>query len=258
VIRSAMLALAATLIASSPFATGSSSAGPAAPSTLRVVPNGVRITESFRGAPLVISAEIPIGAGAAVEIVGEARMQSLLIKGRRGGLWMNVGQVTVQGAPSLYFLMTTKNHVPSISVTGSPIGYPALFKKVEFSPANNHQEKTLFEELVKLKEHEGLFAVLPDSLQTTGGSQAAQKVQGQIRVPGNIAPGTYEVSLSVFNDGKLLERRTTRFSVKMAGLTAILLSLAHEHKMVYGLLAIVIAIATGFAMGLLFKSKGAH
>ena len=256
--RSAWLTLFSAPAIASVLAMGSAVPALAASPTLQVAPNSVRITESFRGAPLVISADIPTGAGAVVEIVGTAREERLLIKGRRGGLWMNVGEVTVRGAPSLYFLMSTKSHAPSLSDSGSPIGYPALCTKVKFTPCAEQREKTLFEQLIRLKEDEGLYGVFPSSLRTTTRSEGEQTVQGQIMAPSNIAPGTYEVMLSVFNDGKLLERRTTQFSVRMAGLTAILVSLAHHHAIVYGLLALVIAIATGFAMGLLFKGKGAH
>jgi uncharacterized membrane protein YraQ (UPF0718 family) len=35
-------------------------------------------------------------------------------------------------------------------------------------------------------------------------------------------------------------------------------SLAYQHGLTYGILAVIIAIVTGFAMGFLFKGGGGH
>ncbi len=77
-------------------------------------------------------------------------------------------------------------------------------------------------------------------------------------LPSNIAPGNYRVVLSVLNSGKLLAQKTLQLPVEMKGLPGLLGSLAYEHAALYGLIAVIIAIATGFAMGFLFTSKGAH
>jgi uncharacterized membrane-anchored protein len=83
-------------------------------------------------------------------------------------------------------------------------------------------------------------------------------VEGQLTLPSNIPPGNYRIILSVLNSGKLVEQKFFELPVKMSGLPGFLASLANEHAALYGLIAVVIAIVTGFAMGFLFKSKGAH
>jgi uncharacterized membrane protein YraQ (UPF0718 family) len=44
----------------------------------------------------------------------------------------------------------------------------------------------------------------------------------------------------------------------MVGFPAWLAALAYEHGAAYGVLAVVIAIVTGFAMGFIFKGGGGH
>ena len=156
-------------------------------------------------------------------------------------------------------MMTTKSGAPRLSESSSSIGYGALAKTVEFSGGAAHHGKTfLFQQLVNLKKNEGLYGLFPGSLKTKPLPGGMQEVQGQVAIPGNIAPGNYSIVLSVFKNGTLLEKRTTTLSVQMAGLTAILVRLAHHRATLYGLLAVVIALATGFLMGLVFKGKGAH
>lgn len=225
---------------------------------LRVSPNAVHIRESFRGAPVTISAEIPRGASAVLELRGFAHEDHLLRQGRRGGLWMSVGEVTVHGAPSVYYLLSTPD-MPSHSDIGSQWGYNALQKQVEFKGAIPREGSgKLFEQFVKLKESEGLYGIFPTSLKLTDTSKDKSTVEGQLPLPSNIGPGNYRIVLSVLNSGKLLEQKSFELPIEMRGLPGLLGSLANEHAAFYGLIAVVIAIVTGFVMGFLFKSKSAH
>lgn len=74
-----------------------------ADSRLTIDPPYVHIRETFQGQPVTLSATIPDGASAVVELRGKAKELVLLRQGRRGGLWMSVGEVKVANCPSLYF-----------------------------------------------------------------------------------------------------------------------------------------------------------
>ena len=229
----------------------------AAAAPLEVVPNTLRITESFRGAPLRISADIAAGFNAVVELKGDTHDAHLLRKGRRGGLWMNVGEVEVHGAPSLYLAMSTDPEILASQADQDRWGYSALQKKVEFSgvlPTDG--AALLFEQLVKLKEEEGLYGVFPGSLKKITGSGDRAKVEGQFLLPSNIPSGKYQVTLSIVNHGSVVDKQYAELTVRMAGLTALMASMAHEHALLYGVLSVVIAVLTGFIMGFVFKGKG--
>ncbi|MBI5248602.1 MAG: TIGR02186 family protein [Desulfomonile tiedjei] len=239
-------------------ALGTPSCATAETSDLSVSPTTLDIRESFRGAPVAISAEIPQGASAVLEVRGVAHEDHLLRQGRRGGLWMSVGEVTVHGAPSVYYLLSTLD-LHSHSDIASRWGYNALQKQTEFQGAIPREGSgELFEQLVKLKENEGLYGVFPKSLKLTGTSKDKSTLEGQLTFPSNIPPGNYRIVLSVLNSGKLLEQKSFELTVEMSGLPGLLASLANEHAALYGLIAVVIAIVTGFVTGFLFKSKGAH
>lgn len=47
-------------------------------------------------------------------------------------------------------------------------------------------------------------------------------------------------------------------TVALVGFPAWLAQLAYQHGAAYGVLAVVIAIVTGFAMGFIFKGGGGH
>jgi len=239
-------------------AFGAPSCVSAGTSILEVVPKGVHITESFRGASVTISAVIPKGASTVVEIKGPVHDDHLLRQGRKAGLWMSVGEVTVHGAPSVYLIMSSPD-LPSNSNSGAQWGYDALQKGMQFAGAIPKEGAgALFQQFVKLKESEGLYGVFPKSLNVVGSADDRSTVEGQLRLPSNIAPGKYNIVLSVLNSGKLLERTSFELPIDMTGLPGILASMAYQHAFLYGLIAVIIAIVTGFVMGFLFKGKAAH
>jgi hypothetical protein len=69
--------------------------------TLSVVPNKIRIGVFFDGAEISVSAKIPKDCEAVVVVRGKEVEEDLMRKGRRWELWMNVGEIDVDGAPCL-------------------------------------------------------------------------------------------------------------------------------------------------------------
>jgi hypothetical protein len=235
----------------------SSQAMPGSP-TLRVHPTELHIRENFQGAPLTISADIPKGASAVVEVKGTTHEARLLRQGRRAGLWMSVGEVRVEGAPSVYLVLSTSD-LASHKDKDARWGYEALQKQIKFLGSIPHNGAgVLFEQFVKLKESEGMYGLFLGSLKPSRASNDRETIEGQLRLPSNIAPGNYSISLSVLNSGKLMEKRSANLTVAMRGLPAFLASLAYQHAVLYGLVAVIIAIVVGFVMGFVFKGKGAH
>lgn len=225
---------------------------------VRMVPNDVEIRTFFAGASLDFSAHIPKGASAILEVRGREREEHLMRKGRRAGLWMNVGQVTVQGAPSVYLCMSTDRDFLKHQEQPAQWGYASIEKQVHFSGAPQESSNELFKQFLALKESEGLYGISPGSLKVTSEKDGSRNIQGTIRLPAKIPPGEYEVHLLSLETDKVVNNDTLSLSVVTKGFPALLEELAMHHELSYGFLAVIIAIVTGFAMGFFFKSKGAH
>ena len=226
---------------------------------LKLNPSEIHIREFFQGASMTITASVPPQALYIIEIKGESHAQELLRKGRRGGLWMNVGEVKVRAAPSLYLMLTSETGDLLKKDIGPDFGYAALKKVITFSgqlPKN--VSDMLFEQFLKLKENQGLYGIFPGAIKVKGKGTEGQKIEGKVDLPCNITPGSYQVILSVVRDSKLLEQEITEFTVEMKGLPELLSTLAFEHALFYGCLAVIIAIVFGFLMGFVFGGKGAH
>lgn len=231
----------------------------AAAPELRITPNEVEIGSFFEGAQVELQGTIPGGAAAVVEVLGNTASEELLRKGRRAGLWMSVGEIRVHNVPSLYLELSSSPKIPELTGTETPWGFAALQREVKFSGSIEAGEQAkFFQEFLELKQHERIYRILPGSLKISAAQEGRSAVWGIIPLPAKVPTGKYQVRLSVLQDGHLLGQKVTALTVKMVGFPAMLADMAHQQGALYGVLAVIIAIVTGFLMGILFKGKAEH
>jgi hypothetical protein len=194
-----------------------------------------------------------------VELKGQIHEEHLLQKGRRWGLWMSVGEVNVEGAPSLYLAATSDPNLLLNQKSEDRWGYGALREQIKFSEPNHKPgELDLFSQFIKLKELERLYGEYPGAIKVVALTDKVQEIRGQLKLPGNVRPEEYVLSISVLKEGQILEQRHIKLHVVMEHLTVFLYSLAQRHPILYGFLAVAVAMAMGLLTGIVFKGKGAH
>jgi hypothetical protein len=225
---------------------------------LTVSPAAVQIGTFFHGQTVKIAATIPAGAQAVLEVIGTNADEHLMRKGRRGGLWMNVGEIVVHDAPSLYLVMSTSKELLSSAPPDATWGYQALKKDIRLTGRiETGEQEEFLGQFFQLKESDQVYATFPGALKISAAGEES-KLEAAFPLPTNTKPGTYKVCLSVIKDGLVVDRPCTNLTVEMVGFPALLASLAYQHGATYGVVAVVIAIITGFAMGFLFKGGGGH
>jgi len=155
----------------------------AAEPALRVSPDSVQIGTFFDGQTVTVEGSIPAGAQAVLEVVGNSANEHLMRKGRRGFLWMNVGEITVHDAPSLYLVMSTAKELLTSAAGEATWGYQALEKRMAFSGKIETAERPLFmKQFLELKESEHIYATYPGALKVkAAGGQSA--VAGRFFLP---------------------------------------------------------------------------
>lgn len=226
---------------------------------IQVWPDVVEIGAFFEGLEVKVIGRAPQGAHAVMEITGQAAVEHLMRKGRRGGLWMNVGEMEVSGAPSLYQAASTSPPLLTAPSENATWGYPALKKQISFAGQVEQGKQELFlDQFFQLKESEGVYALLPGDIKVSDASGDYQVVTGTFTLPSTVKPGSYHVCLTVVQGGQAIVKNCSDLKVVMAGFPGMLASLAYEHRVTYGVLAVIIAVVTGFAMGYLFKGGGRH
>jgi uncharacterized protein (TIGR02186 family) len=203
------------------------------------------------------------GTDLVVKIASPEGEQTLRQKGKVGGiLWMNVGKLTFERVPSLYFLASTKNLTDILSeedINKYVLGYSALVKHAEVTPVATPAEKEKwFDQFVSFKEASKLYATSSGKITTT---QEGDTQQYYILLdwPYQAVPGEYTVSVYAVKNNKVVEQAETKVSVEQVGVVKSLAGMAKSKAALYGFLSIMVALGAGFGVGLVFrKGGGAH
>jgi hypothetical protein len=241
---------------------------------LALEPRSVGIDLSFSGASVEVTAVVPAGFEAAVRLMGRPARQQLKKLGKRAGvLWMSAGDVTLEHVPNVYQVLTSA----PLRRLGSPalraqwtLGYDALI-------SGSAVDAKLCSEFVKLKEHDGLFAMREGALvaERPAGSRASPRavasgtpaaanlsaapsptlLRGVLRLPSRVPPGDYAVDLIGFEGHRVLHLASATLSLRHVGAAQELRRLAFDHGLAYGSVASLLAIVVGLLTGFLFRPR---
>jgi hypothetical protein len=133
-----------------------------------------------------------------------------------------------------------------------------LSRNAQVEASSGTDGKSCFEELIKLKKGEGLYRELTGNVSYGSVSDGSKTFQVDIPIPSRLAPGDYAVEVAAVEDGEIEALGRHEITVRLAGAPAMLSNLAFGHGAAYGILATIIALLSGLAIGMVFKSKGAH
>lgn len=240
----------------------SGASGRTSPPGIDVVqPKTIRIGSFFSGGQVTVRGVVPFGDQVALRILGPRDHLVLMKKGRVGGLWMNVGQLSFQGVPKVYLLWTSEK----LSALGTETGprawkldYTSLLSGTLLQKSRE-EEAPLLRELVKLKEEDQLYHIFEGAVRIKPLEPGAwDQVDAVLTLPAKIEPGTYTLEMIAFKEGQGQLIHSSTLEVKLAGFPALVSNLATRQGLWYGILAVIIATLSGLIMGIVFSSRGAH
>jgi uncharacterized protein (TIGR02186 family) len=215
----------------------------------------------YHGSTVSVKGESDPGVDLIVKITSPEGHQVLKQKGKVGGLlWMNVGQLKFENTPNMYEVFSTKKIDDILTQEEREkyvIGYPALAKHVEVSPAANEAEKIKwFNEFVKYKEDSRVYATSDGKITTTALPNGRQEYYILTDWPYQAAPGDYLVTVYAVKNSKVTEQATAKVNVEQVGMIKTLASMAKSNAVFYGILSIGIALGAGFGVGMVFRKGG--
>lgn len=228
------------------------------PSSLVIEPSRIEIGLTYGGEKLSIKGEVPSGQECLIRITGGEQALHLKKKGKVWGfLWMNVKDISYADVPILYFIRSSK----ALDALSSPetrqrllIGYDALKSKI--APDQHSDENQLFGEMIKLREHEGLFSIKENSIQRTPTDHGMDKISTDIDFPPKAAVGEYSVELLSFKDGTPSVIGTDSIKLERSKAVRLLSSMALNNGLLYGCIAVFIALVSGLLTGIIFGMGG--
>ena len=230
--------------------------------TIRVTPNPLAITTFFHGADLEVTGEAPEGMGLAVVLNSDDGNVELEQKGKVWGvLWMKVGETEMTNVPGVYLVAssaTLAELAPASVRKADAIGLDVL--AASRGVTGDGEGPVLWEELIKLKEDEGLYGAFERSVTIRSLQPGRVAYSTVFPVPAHLAEGSYHLALWGFDQTGVQRLAETELDVHTVGVVHDIAALARSHGLLYGVCAVIIALVVGLATGLVvgFASKGGH
>ncbi len=223
-----------------------------------LTPNRIAIDPFYNGSEITVEAITPVGLDMVIVCKGREETLELKKKGKVWGfLWMNVGDLVFERFPSLYILLSSKKLsgiAPPEILDKYCLGYSAVSKYVTCN-APDDSDRSLFNEVIKLKERDRLFFIGEEKINVEPIQDNRQQIKGSFLLPPKASPFEYEVSLLGFREGQARIQSTKSIVLKRGAVITFITSAAKNHGLLYGCLAVFFAVCAGLCTGLIFGKK---
>jgi len=217
----------------------------------------VRLDVSFKGSELLLFGAKDIDADVIVVVRGPEQDTSVRLKERIAGIWVNTDEVIFEHAPTYYVVASTKPVEFILSqeiLDREKIGTAHLGLTPKSAPegANAATVQKFKDGLVRNMVAKNLYSDKIGPLDLIG----KQLFRTTLWFPANVHVGDYVVDTYLVADGQIKTHKSTNLEVHKVGIEAEVYNFAHEHALIYGLLAILIAVVAGWAANAVFKKRG--
>jgi len=218
--------------------------------------HNITIHSAFHGTQLMLFGARNDAGDVVVVVRGPQRRAIVRKKERVGGIWMNKTTEKFNDIPGFYTIKSSrpfKDIVKSKYFEALGIGdASAITPLILTAPASaqpHPQRDTFREALLNYLHKETLYDT--NAGDVTFIEETLFKTN--IPFPDSTPRGTYTAEVYLFSDGELAGSYTAPIEVVKIGMDAFLFESAHEHAILYGIIAVLIAIGFGWLANEIFR-----
>ena len=218
----------------------------------------VSITADFVGSEILVfgavKRETPIGPdrlGVIVTVQGPSQSVMVRRKSRIAGIWANTASLEIDRAPSFY-AVATSDPIEEVLLQIEDLRYritPRRAIRSVGAPADILDSPEFTAALIRVREEAGLYQVREGVVEIAEQTLFSTSVE----LPANLVEGNYDVRIFLTRDREVITSYRTEIFVQKVGLERFLYTLAHEQPFLYGLMALVLAVAAGWGASTAFR-----
>jgi hypothetical protein len=227
------------------------------PAELTVRPSVMSVDTFFSGGQVTISGEIPSSDEVVIEVAGPEVSSLYDLKGRVGPFWMTREKIQLAKAPGLYMLLLPQGPDWEQKAASLGLGIEQMQKQIAISGSDLPAED-IFRMFVSLKSSEGLYGETPDAISYNPGQNGHRLFTATYLFPAATTAGKYTIKATIIANGSRGPELSRDVTVQQIGFVRMVNDLASNRRLTYGVAAVVIALAAGALMGLIFKRGGSH
>ncbi len=217
----------------------------------------ISITTNFSGSEILIYGavrrEAPIAQdnplAVVVTVAGPSRPVTMRRKERVAGIWINRAAAQIDAAPTFYAVATSapyREAVSGVSDALYSISLPRAFRNVQ---GDAEHASSFLEALRRLRMDDGLYQIKENTVDLREDTLFSTA----IALPANLIEGDYKVRIFLTRAGRVINVHESTIAVRKVGIERAAFRLAHEQPLLYGLLALIVAISVGWLVSALFR-----
>jgi uncharacterized protein (TIGR02186 family) len=221
----------------------------------------VEIRYTFTGAQLLLFGAIVYPGGRAptrpadIVVVLRGPVQPILLREKQkiAGIWMNADSNRFRSAPSFYAVASSRPIADLVDERTAAI-YEMGLHNLQLSPGSGalpEKERRFEAGLLDLRHRAGLYAEDPH------GVEISQSVlyRASITIPSQVPVGTYTAETFLVDRGRVLAAATRDIDISKSGFERFVALAARRHAFVYGLTAVLLSLALGWAAAAVFRRR---
>jgi uncharacterized protein (TIGR02186 family) len=211
----------------------------------------IAITAGFAGTDVLLFGATE-GEGDVIVIVRGPEMPvEVRRKARVLGIWINTERIAFSGAPAFYRVAASRplDQFANEALRARQqvgIEFLRLVPERQLTPARLEDFR---QGLLRNKVYEDLYSAKVGDVSFLG----PRLFRTRFSLPANVPPGTYTVEVLLVRDNQVIAAQTTPMLVNKTGIGADVYDFAHRHAAVYGLVAVLIAVLSGWTAGTVFR-----
>lgn len=214
----------------------------------------VRITTGFSGTDLLLYGAINEPGDVVVVVRGPAKDRVVRRKEKIAGVWVNRAAYQFREVPSFYWTASNRpidEFFPKNLKAIHQIGLEHLDLKPLDSPELSLDSAQFRAGLIRNMQNNDLYMIEPEDVVFL----SQNLFRTRITFPANVSVGTFGVDVFLIRDGELAGFETTLLTVRKFGIEAGIYDLAHDQSLLYGLMAVLIAVFSGWVANAAFRKS---
>lgn len=204
----------------------------------------VDITTGFNGAILALFGVRREPGDVVLVIRGPETALTVRRKDQLAGVWMNRQSLTFDDVP-VYYDLASSRPMENIAAQAILASHQIGLGGMEFRYAGDEDDATVDkfrEALILGRQMHGLLPLEPRRIRFIDNNF----FRADFYLPPDVPTGIYTIDSYLFRDGVLLSQRQVPLRVAQVGFNASIYDFAHNRSILYGLAAIMLALAAGW------------
>ncbi|TCD02044.1 hypothetical protein EYB45_10190 [Erythrobacteraceae bacterium CFH 75059] len=218
----------------------------------------VAVRQGFTGTELLLFGAIldPAGrrAGESYDIVvvlkGPSQAIRLREKEQVGGIWINADSTDFRSAPAFFAVSSTRPIREIVDERTAAI-FEFGTRFIQLSPSGiieSAEQRRFAEGLVDLRRRQGLFSEDENGVRLSEGVL----YQARIYLPSNVVTGLYTAETFAVARGRVIASAEAQVRVEKVGFERAIADMAERRSLLYGALAVLLSVGTGWLAGRAF------